>query len=223
MIHNDRNLGLNLAVSAGQEFVTTVADYLRYALGLESTTAVGLFLETVRDPAGFRSALQLARERDVPVVALKVGREERTRELVDSMRSARDSQEKLQTIVDTALDAVVRMDVAGHIVGWNSQAEKIFGWTRDEALGQPLEMTIIPPRYRDAHRDGMRRYLESGGASGAVLDRRIEIHALRRDGTEFDARPGEVTHLPAGHDAYVVGNEPVVVVDFFGASQYAKT
>jgi acetate---CoA ligase (ADP-forming) len=82
MIHNDRNLGLNLAVSAGQEFVTTVADYLRYALGLESTTTVGLFLETVRDPAGFRSALRLANERDVPVVALKVGREGRTRELV---------------------------------------------------------------------------------------------------------------------------------------------
>ena len=41
MIHNDRGLGLNLAVSAGQEFVTTVADYLRYALGLESTEAVG--------------------------------------------------------------------------------------------------------------------------------------------------------------------------------------
>jgi acyl-CoA synthetase (NDP forming) len=82
MIHNDRNLGLNLAVSAGQEFVTTVADYLRYALGLESTKAVGLFIETVRDPAGFWEALTLANERDVPLVALKVGREERTRELV---------------------------------------------------------------------------------------------------------------------------------------------
>jgi len=82
MIHNDRALGLNLAVSAGQEFVTTVADYLAYALGLESTNAVGLFIETVRDPDGFRSALGHANERDIPVVALKVGREERTRELV---------------------------------------------------------------------------------------------------------------------------------------------
>jgi acyl-CoA synthetase (NDP forming) len=82
MIHNDRALGLNLAVSAGQEFVTTFADYLRYALGLGSTKAVGLFIETVRDPDGFRDALALANERDVPVVALKVGREERTRELV---------------------------------------------------------------------------------------------------------------------------------------------
>jgi acyl-CoA synthetase (NDP forming) len=82
MIHNDRGLGLNLAVSAGQEFVTTVADYLRYALGLESTKAVGLFIETVRDPDGFRSALAFANDRGTPIVALKVGREVRTRELV---------------------------------------------------------------------------------------------------------------------------------------------
>ena len=42
------------------------------------------------------------------------------------------------------------------------------------------------------------------------------------DGTEFVARPGDVTSLPSGHDAWVVGNEPVVVVDWFGASGYAK-
>lgn len=48
------------------------------------------------------------------------------------------------------------------------------------------------------------------------------LRVIMSDGTEFDARPGEVTRLPAGHDAYVVGEERVVVVDFFGASQYAK-
>jgi hypothetical protein len=48
------------------------------------------------------------------------------------------------------------------------------------------------------------------------------LHVVMADGTEFDARPGEVTALPSGHDAWVVGDEPVVVVDFFGASNYAK-
>ena len=43
-----------------------------------------------------------------------------------------------------------------------------------------------------------------------------------QDGTEFDAVPGDVTALPSGHDAWVVGDEPVVVVDWFGASNYAK-
>lgn len=42
------------------------------------------------------------------------------------------------------------------------------------------------------------------------------------DGTEFTAEPGDVTALPMGHDAWVVGNEPVVVVDWWGASNYAK-
>ncbi len=109
--------------------------------------------------------------------------DERTHELTSSIRIARDSQAKLQAIVDTALDAVVRMDVMGRVVGWNSQAEKIFGWSRDEALGRALDECIIPERYREAHRHGMQRYIASG--SGAVLDTRIEIYALRRDGTEF--------------------------------------
>jgi quercetin dioxygenase-like cupin family protein len=42
------------------------------------------------------------------------------------------------------------------------------------------------------------------------------------DGTEFIAGPGDVTSLPSGHDAWVVGDETVVVVDWFGASNYAK-
>lgn len=81
-LHNDRNLRFNLAISSGQELVTTTADYLRYALALESTRAIGLFIETVRDPDGFVEALGSARARDVPVVVLKVGREAFTREMV---------------------------------------------------------------------------------------------------------------------------------------------
>jgi len=48
------------------------------------------------------------------------------------------------------------------------------------------------------------------------------LHVVMGDGTEFDARPGDVTALPQGHDAWVVGDEPVVVVDWWGASNYAR-
>ena len=48
------------------------------------------------------------------------------------------------------------------------------------------------------------------------------LHVVMGDGTEFDATAGEVTALPHGHDAWVVGDEPVVVVDWWGASNYAK-
>ncbi len=49
------------------------------------------------------------------------------------------------------------------------------------------------------------------------------LHIVMGDGTEFDAGPGDVTALPQGHDAWVVGDEPVVVVDWWGASNYAKS
>jgi two-component system sensor histidine kinase/response regulator len=108
---------------------------------------------------------------------------ERTRELTESMLIAEESEAKLQTIVDTALDAVVRMNPEGHIVGWNTQAERIFGWSRDEALGRELDQTIIPPRFRYDHHRGMRRHMSGGG--GGVLDTRIVVFALRSYGEEF--------------------------------------
>jgi acyl-CoA synthetase (NDP forming) len=87
-MHNDRDLRFNLLASSGQEFVTTTSDYMAYALGLESTEAIGLFVETIRDPQGFRAAMRSANERDVPVVVLKVGREAFTREMVTAHSGA---------------------------------------------------------------------------------------------------------------------------------------
>ncbi|HVT50118.1 MAG TPA: acetate--CoA ligase family protein [Dongiaceae bacterium] len=74
LCHNDRRMGFSLAVSAGQELATTVADYLDFVLQMASTKVVGLFLETVRDPEGFARGLEKARDGGIPVVALKVGR-----------------------------------------------------------------------------------------------------------------------------------------------------
>jgi acetate---CoA ligase (ADP-forming) len=74
LLHAERGVRFNVAVSAGQELTTTMADYMHYALERESTRVVALYLETVRDPENFRRALETAVEHDVPVVALKVGR-----------------------------------------------------------------------------------------------------------------------------------------------------
>lgn len=80
--YNDRDLRFNLIVSAGQEYATTAADYMLYSLDQPSTKAIGLFIETIRDPSRFVEALKIASERDVPVIALKVGREAMAREMV---------------------------------------------------------------------------------------------------------------------------------------------
>src|SRR5918998_1508838 len=88
LLHAERGIRFNLAVSTGQELTTTMADYMLYALERESTRAISLFLETVRDPEGFRLSLQAATERDVPVVALKVGRTPTSRRLVTAHSGA---------------------------------------------------------------------------------------------------------------------------------------
>jgi acetate---CoA ligase (ADP-forming) len=74
LLHNDRGLACNLAVSCGQELTTTMAAYLDYAADLPSTRVVALFVETARDPDALRAALAKAAARDLPVVALKVER-----------------------------------------------------------------------------------------------------------------------------------------------------
>ncbi len=82
MLHNRRGIRFNLVVSTGLEINTTMADYLTWALGLESTRVVSMFLETIRDPGVFRHALHLAEKSHIPVVALKVGASSRAREAV---------------------------------------------------------------------------------------------------------------------------------------------
>ena len=73
ILRTHRRLEYSLIVSAGQELVTTASDYVKYALELDETRVIGLFLETLRDPEGLRAGLAEAAERDVPVVALTVG------------------------------------------------------------------------------------------------------------------------------------------------------
>ena len=88
LIDADARLRVNLAVSAGNELSVTMADYLDFALDLPETRVVGLFIETARDPAGFRMALGKAAQRGIPVVALKVGRTQRSAELTVSHSGA---------------------------------------------------------------------------------------------------------------------------------------
>jgi PAS domain S-box-containing protein len=107
----------------------------------------------------------------------------RTQEMRATLDMLAESRQKLQGIVDTALDAVVRVDATGTIVGWNTQAQLIFGWTPAQALGRALHQTIIPEQYRETHLRGMARYM--GGAPSSVIDRRIEITALHKNGREF--------------------------------------
>jgi PAS domain S-box-containing protein len=93
------------------------------------------------------------------------------------------SRHHLQPILETTLDAVIVMQSDGVVADWNDRAADVFGWSRDEAVGRIMANLIIPERYREAHRKGLRRYLQSG--KGEVVGRRVEVSGLRKNGEEF--------------------------------------
>lgn len=82
MLRARRGIGFTVAVSSGQELVTTTASYLDYALSLPQTSVIALVLEAIRDAAAFRASLAVAANRDVPVVLLPVGTSERGQSMV---------------------------------------------------------------------------------------------------------------------------------------------
>jgi acyl-CoA synthetase (NDP forming) len=88
MMQNNRGIRYNYVISAGNEMVTTLADYILFSLSDPSTKVVGMFLETVRDPDNFCLALEMAAKQDIPVVALKVGRSKRGAQLAQAHTGA---------------------------------------------------------------------------------------------------------------------------------------
>jgi PAS domain S-box-containing protein len=114
--------------------------------------------------------------------------EEQAAELEALNEELSAAEARLRGVIDSALDAIVATDAHSVIIEWNHHAATLFGWSAEEAIGQTLDQTIIPPQHRHAHERGVRHYLATG--EGPILNRRIEITALRRDGREF---PVELT------------------------------
>ncbi len=99
--------------------------------------------------------------------------------------------ECLQSVINTSLDAIIQINPKGEISGWNHQAVDIFGWSQEEALGQPIHSMIIPERYRKAHLEGVKNYLKSGQRKRSSL--RVEIEGLHKNGHEL---PIEISMSP---------------------------
>lgn len=93
------------------------------------------------------------------------------------------SDARKNAILNSALDCIISIDYQGTITDFNPAAERTFGYARADVIGRVLAEVIIPPRLREAHRHGMAHYLETG--EGPVLGHRIEVEAMRSDGTLF--------------------------------------
>ncbi|MEX2650525.1 MAG: acetate--CoA ligase family protein [Alphaproteobacteria bacterium] len=147
LAHSDRRFAFNLVVSSGQELATTAADYIDYALTRDSTRVIGLFLETVRDVPGFIAALDKARAREVPVVALKVGSTPEAARLAASHSGAIAGD-------DAAYEAVFDRYGVARVANLDEMAATLL------LLGQP----------RRARAGGLAAMLDSGGERGMLID-----------------------------------------------------
>jgi acyl-CoA synthetase (NDP forming) len=146
-LQNQRGVTFNYIVSPGNEMVTTVADYMQFALADESTRVIGLFLETVRDPETFLAALEEAAERDIPVVALKSGRSERGARLAQAH--------------------------SGALAGDNAAIDAIFdryGVRRATSIDEMMDTLALLQSGMRPERKGLAGVLDSGGQRAHMVD-----------------------------------------------------
>jgi PAS domain S-box-containing protein len=132
-----------------------------------------------------------AQERDDDFLQLMAHVGHQLARVVERIRAEAELQSNVKRandIIEAAGHAFVSMDAGARITGWNAQAEKTFGWQKDEVVGRLLADTVVPAQHREAHRRGLEQFLVTG--EGPVLNRRIEITALRKDGCEI---PVELT------------------------------
>jgi len=90
--------------------------------------------------------------------------------------------QNLDAIINTAADAIITADHFGHIVAWNPAAERLFGYSAHEAIGQSVTV-IVPERFRDAHHAGIQRVVDTGETH--IIGTTVEVFGLRQDGSEF--------------------------------------
>ena len=99
------------------------------------------------------------------------------------LQTIKESEKRLKAFFRSGPDAIIIINEKEEILEWNPQAETIFGYTADEATGKILSETIIPRKYREAHKNGMFHFLETG--VGPLLNKTIEVTALHKEGREF--------------------------------------
>ncbi|MCG2777424.1 MAG: PAS domain S-box protein, partial [Desulfobacterales bacterium] len=100
----------------------------------------------------------------------------------DRTGALRESEEKYREVVETSVDGVISVDSQMKVGVWNKGAERIFGYTEEEMIGQSL-MKIVPERYKKEKEKGFVEFRKSG--SGPVIGKTLELQGVRKDGTEI--------------------------------------
>jgi len=118
-----------------------------------------------------------------------------------TLEALQNSEHRFHSLVETASDAIVCANSSGEIVLWNRGAEAMFGYPAAEAIEQPVTL-IMPERFHERHRQGMKRFLETG--KPRIMGRTIDMSGLRSDGSEFPVELS-VTSWKAKQETFFAG------------------
>ena len=158
-------------------------------------------METHRAQGDFTHAVEVEPHTEVGQIATEYNRvldrvntEVQKRE--SAIKALEENRDEIRLIIDNALDGIIGIDSEGIVTTWNPQATSIFGWSKEHILGQSLINTIIPPQFREAHREGLKQFAAT--KKGTVINQRLKLTALNRDGREF---PIELTIIPIFQDS----------------------
>lgn len=102
---------------------------------------------------------------------------------IEAQAKAESSEVMRKSIMGTALDAIICVELNGEISFWNTQAEHLFGWKEQEVIGKPFNNKIVPPRYRGKHRIRFGQYNILGQDN--FINRLVEVTAVNKQGKEF--------------------------------------
>jgi PAS domain S-box-containing protein len=138
----------------------------------------------------------------LPAIQRELGDARVRRERKNTEEALIESEQRKAAVLESALDCFIAMNHEGRILEFNSAAEKTFGYRREEAVGQLLGDLIVPPELRERHQRGLAHYLETG--EGPVLGKRIEMPALRADGTRIPVELS-ITAIRKGKQALFTG------------------
>ena len=176
-------------------FARAVGLHSGFAFPIRSSTGIAGVIECfsrTRQPAAA----------DVLAFVELVGRQ--IGQFVDRMAAERrveENERRYAAIVNGALDAIIAIDDAGIVTEFNPAAEALFGYRRAEVLGREMADFIIPPEMRDAHRVGLER--QRASAESRILERRIELRARHRDGSEFPVELTITRLAPHGRSGFI--------------------
>ena len=188
MAHMAQAEAFSPASLSGQQLLLLSVGFLLVSVGMAYGTAKYLF-RPIRQLQAWMQTLENGDfQSPVPggpaeIRAFARAFEALIRSLSESRARLIEGEARMRAVLEQALDAVVAMDEISTVPDWNCRAEEIFGWTRDEAFGRKMADSIIPVQYREAHGAGVHRFLATG--ESRLLNRRVEITALRADGQQF--------------------------------------